>query len=178
MIEFSVYGPFQLKRKSNGCIDASKQSKRDFWERVNDVRTSLADCTGCYVFVLKAGCGTKAWYVGKAEGQSFFTEIFTHHKANIFNDVLASKKGIPQIYLIPRLSTGGKLCRPGKMRRQAIDFLETMLIGMALPRNPELKNIKDTKMLREIRLPAFVRGNAPGHPGKPAAALKRILRSG
>ncbi len=144
---------------------------------VEESKNNLSLSTGCYVFVLKNGGGSKAWYVGKAEGQSFSKEIFTSHKINVFNDVLASKKGIPQIYLIPRLSTSGKLCSPGKMRRRTIDFLETTLIGMAISRNPELKNIKDTKMLREIRVPAIIRGGALGHPGKAAVLLKRILKS-
>lgn len=177
-MDFSVYGPFEMERKSNGRIDTSKQSKQNFHSVVEEGKTYLALSTGCYVFVLKSGRGSKAWYIGKAEGQSFYKEIFTAHKTDIFNDVLASKKGIPQIYLIPRLSKNGKLCSPGKMRRRAIDFLETTLIGMALSRNPELKNVRDTKMLREIRVPAIIRGNALGHPGKPAVSLKRILKSG
>ena len=177
-MDFSVYGPFGIERKSNGRIDTSKQSKQNFCSTVEARKTKLQLSTGCYVFVLKSGRGSKAWYVGKAEGQSFTKEIFATHKTDIFNDVLASKRGIPQIYLIPRLSTNGKLCWPGKMRRQTIDFLETTLIGMALSRNPELKNIRDTKMLREIRVPAIIGGNALGHPGKPAISLKRILKSG
>ncbi len=171
-MDFSVYGPFEMERKSNGHIDTSKQSKKNFTSMVDASKFNLSLSTGCYVFALKSGGGSKAWYVGKAEGQSFSKEIFAIHKINVFNDVLASKKGIPQIYLI------GKLCWPGKMRRRTIDFLETTLIGMALSRNPELKNIRDTKMLKEIRVPAIIRGSALGHPGKAAVALKRILKSG
>jgi hypothetical protein len=173
-MDFSVYGPFEVKRKLNGLIDASKQSRQNFCSVVEESKLNLSLSTGCYVFALKSGGGSTAWYVGKAEGQPFSKEIFTSHKINVFNDVLASKKGIPQIYFIPRLSTSGKLCGPGKMRRRTIDFLETTLIGMALP---ELKNIKDTKMLREIRVPAIIRSNALGHPGKAAVLLKRILKS-
>jgi hypothetical protein len=177
-MNFSVYGPFEMDRKPNGRIDASKQSKYAFWDRLEGKLPDLGSATGCYVFVLKSGRGSKAWYVGKAEGQSLYDEIFALHKLNLFNDVLASKKGIPQVYFVPRLSTNGKLCRPGKMRRRTIDFLEAMLIGMALNRNPELKNVRDTKVLREIGVPAIVRGSTPGHPGKSAASLKRILKSG
>lgn len=177
-MDFSVYGPFEMERKSNGLVDTSKQSKKEFASIVDASKFNLSLSTGCYVFALKSGGGSKAWYVGKAEGQSFSKEIFALHKINVFNDVLASKKGIPQIYLIPRLSTNGKLCWPGKMRRRTIDFLETTLIGMALSRNPELKNIRDTKMLKEIRVPAIIRGSALGHPGKAAVSLKRILKSG
>lgn len=171
---FTVYGPFELDRKSNGRVDRRLRSL--FWERVDGKKPTLADRTGCYVFALSAGGGAKPWYVGKAESQSFYDEIFTSHKMEIFNDVLASKKGKPQIYLIPRLSTGGKLCWPGKTKRRSVDFLETMLIGMALSRNADLKNIKDTKILREITLPALVKGTTPGHPGKPASALKLVLK--
>jgi hypothetical protein len=128
-MDFSVYGPFELDRKSNGLIDASKQSRKNFCSIVEESKLNLSLATGCYVFALKSGGGAKAWYVGKAEGQSLTKEIFTTHKINVFNDVLASKKGIPQIYLIPRLSTSGKLCGPGKMRRRTIAFLETTLIG-------------------------------------------------
>lgn len=40
-----------------------------------------------------------------------------------------------------------------------MDFLETMLIGPTLERNPKLLNIKKTKLLREMKVPAVM--NSP-----------------
>ena len=68
------------------------------------------------------------------------------------------------------------MCYPGKMKRKSVEHLEKMLIGMALARNPELKNLKDTKLHKEMTLPGLIKGKIKGHPGKPAVELKKILK--
>jgi hypothetical protein len=174
-MHFTVFGPFELSRNSKGQIIKSKEAKKALIESVDHSKTDLMYYTGCYVFVLNNGGGAKAWYVGKAEKQSFLTEIFTPDKILKFNEVLSEHKGAPQMYFVPRLSPTGKLCKPGKMTRRSVAYLEKMLIGMAIARNPNLKNLKDVKLSKEMTLPGIIKGTAKGHPGTPAIQLKKVL---
>ena len=48
-----------------------------------------------------------------------------------------------------------------------IQFLEAMLIGTALRRNPEVLNVSGTKLLKEMTVPGLI--NSPR--GKPSAAV-------
>lgn len=55
-----------------------------------------------------------------------------------------------------------------------IDFLEQFLIGQALGRNPNLKNLAKTRMLRGLVVPGFI--NSPrGKYSHAVGALKDVL---
>jgi hypothetical protein len=174
-MNFIVSGAFEIPRKENGHIDNAKAAKAKFWKTVSDEREGLQYASGCYVFALNTGGGPIPWYVGKAERQSFDSEVFALHKLHHYNDVLAGCKGTPYIFLIPRLSPKRKLCRPTKSSNSSIRLLETLLIGMALRRNPKLKNIKDTAILRQLRVRGVISSDAKGNPGSAASALKKTL---
>ena len=63
-------------RKSNRYGDFDKS----FWDDVNCIKAGLPEACGCYVFALQNGHNIKAWYVGKAEKQSFRKECFFARK--------------------------------------------------------------------------------------------------
>jgi hypothetical protein len=67
-----------------------------------------------------------------------------------------------------------RFSKPTKSGYRDIDFLETMLIGMALERNRELMNVKKTKLLRELIVPGII-NNPPQRPSRPALDLQRAL---
>lgn len=142
-MQFRAAGVFEISRQGNGHVDVSVKSKRTFWHEVDDAVAGLKGALGCYVFALFNNRTAMPWYVGKAERQSFEKEIFVLHKVHHYNEVLASRGGIPYVFLIPRMTNGGRLCKPFKAQNDSIRLLETLLIGIALRRNPQLRNIRD-----------------------------------
>ena len=170
-MNFDVFGGFEIHRKSNrhGVFDKA------FWERVRASEPLLPDACGCYVFAVKNGQNIVAWYVGKTEKNTFQRECFQATKVNYYNDVFASKNGTLLLFLLPR-KTGSnrKFSKPTKTGYRDIDFLESMLIGIALERNSSLMNVKKTKMLREMHVPGVI--NSPiGHPPTRVADLRNAL---
>jgi hypothetical protein len=94
-----------------------------------------------------------------AEKQSFKNECFSAHKLNAYNDAVANKKGTPVLFLIAKRTKQNKLSKPSKKRHPSSKFLESMLIGAALDKNPNLMNIQKTKFMREMSVPCLI--NSP-----------------
>jgi len=169
-MKFSVYGGFEITRKPNrhGLFD------KDFWVRVESENAALPGACGCYVFALKNGGNIVTWYVGKTERRTFQKECFQAAKINYYNELLIDHKGTPLLFLLPRLTATKKFSKPTETGYRDIDYLETLLIGMALERNSEIFNIKKTKLLREMVVPGII--NSPqAHPTKSEQDLKNAL---
>lgn len=156
MMNYSIHGPFEIKKQKNGLVDMSKSAKKHFWDYVKEKYSSLPSSCGCYLFAIRAAKGIKPWYVGLAGKQSFEKECFTAHKINIYNEVIARKKGNPLLFLIAKRTKKGKLANPSKRGHQHNINLETILIGVTLEKNPELMNIKKTKFLKEMCVPCLI----------------------
>ncbi len=170
---FEIFGPFEVPRKHNGLVDASREAKRGFVSQVEATREGLSDAHGCYVFGIASGRGTLPWYVGKAENLSFLREVFTPTKLVHYNDVLSDRyRGKPVLFLIPRMTPRGRFCKPGE--NNTVSYLETMLIGIGMRRNAELRNKRDTKLLRELKVRGLFNADL-GHPGRGAVNFKAAL---
>jgi hypothetical protein len=174
-MRFIVSPAFKIDRKPNNHVDATRKSRARFWRTVEEEWEGLKDASGCYVFGLKTGGGPVPWYVGKAERQSFEKEIFAIHKLHHYDDVLAGIKGTPYVFLIPCITPTERYCKPTRNRNASIRFLETLLIGMAIRRNPRLKNAKDTSLLRTLRVRGLINSDIKGHPGGGATDLRETL---
>lgn len=173
-MHFEIHGPFDLERNHKSLIDNSAESKREFWDYVDEVELKLPKACGCYVFAVKASRGTLPWYVGKAEKRSFDRECLSAHKINHFNNVVAGRKGIPVLFLLPQVTKNGTFRKPTKSKRPAISALESLLIGMAMSRNRRMVNIKGTKMARNLQVEGFL--NTPRRAkGGPAGHLRKVL---
>lgn len=170
-MKFDVRGGFKIARKPNrhGIFD------KEFWKQVSDSDGDLPGACGCYVFALQNGNNIVAWYVGKTEKRTFESECFQATKVNYYNEVLVDHNGAPLLFLLPRLTnSGAKFSKPTKSGYRDIDFLETMLIGMALERNKDLTNVKKTKLLREMIVPGII--NSPqARPTGPVIDLRKAL---
>lgn len=164
-MKYSIHGPFEIK-KDEKLINRSNSAKRGFWDDVKKVDPSLPSACGCYLFAIRAGKGVKPCYIGLAAKQAFEKECFAPHKINIYNDALKSKKGTPLLFFVAKRTSRDKFVKPGKNGHQASAYLETLMIGAALEKNPELMNIKKTKFLKEICVPCLI--NTP--QGKPTQA--------
>src|SRR5215471_3743104 len=66
-----------------------------------------------------------------------------------------------------------RFSRPGSSH-QDVDFLEDMLIAMALEKNPKLINSKKTSFWRDMRVPGILNGK-PGRANLSVHDLKNAL---
>ena len=170
-MRFTVCGGFKIARKANrhGVFD------KNFWRQVSDTNKNLPKACGCYVFALQNGNNIVSWYVGKTEKRTFEKECFQATKINYYNEVLVDHNGTPLLFLIPRLTKSGmKFSKPTKSGYRDIDFLETMLIGIALEQNSGLMNVKKPWLLRELIVPGVV-NTPPGPPSRPTLDLQNAL---
>jgi hypothetical protein len=150
-MQFDIYGEFPIARNGS-LVSRTKEAKNQFWAKVEEIEPALSEACGCYVFVI----GSRAWYVGMAEKQSFKKECFALHKITQYNEALGKVNGKPSLILLPKLTPSGRFSKPGKRGHSDIRMLETMLIGSALGRNQYLQNVKGTKLLREMNVPGFL----------------------
>ena len=156
-MKFYPHCSIEIQKKSNGHIADDKESLNSFWSRVDtELKDGLSRAIGCYIFSRRAGKGILPWYVGLAEKQSFRKECFTSHKLKYYNDEVISRKGTPLLTFISKYTLGGKLVNPTGNEHRDVQFLEAMLISSCLRRNPNLYNIKDTKLLREMVVPGLL----------------------
>ena len=87
---------------------------------------------------------------------------------NQYNYSLQRVSGEPQLHLIAKLTPTGRFAAPAANGHRDIQFLETLLIGMALNQNEDLQNIRGTKFLREMRVPGILR------PGRGEGRLNSV----
>jgi hypothetical protein len=176
---FEVYGPFNLK------VEGGKICKptADWWRDVVDVYDGPTPerGIGCYMFTL-GNAQIKPWYVGKTwcEG-GFRDEAFTDHKLEHYNEALSGRKGPARIFFFPLITRhfhdpNWQLSRDRTSTRRLINWLEKTLIGMALSRNPDLQNARDTTLLRTVRVRGIIGKSPIGRPhGEVALARKALL---
>jgi hypothetical protein len=150
-MKFDVYGKFSVARNGH-LVSRSKQHKREFWEAVEECEPGLSDACGCYVFLIRG----RAWYVGMAEKQTFKQECFALHKITQYNEALARVNGKPSMVFLPKVTPGGRFASPTQRGHSDVRMLENLLIGSALRRNPDLQNVKGTRLLREMNVPGFL----------------------
>lgn len=172
-MNFEVYGPFPITRMGKGkAIAHAPADKRAFWDDVDAHHEGLSEACGCYVFVVRG----RAWYVGRAVRQTFRKECFSIHKIVQYNDALQTVSGPPSLILLAKQTRGGqRFAKPAKTGRGHPDvcFLENLLIGSALGRNPQLQNIKGTKLLKEMRVPGVL--NPPR--GRARIAVQKLKKA-
>jgi hypothetical protein len=163
---FKVSGPFPIKR-SGRAIAFGKDELGAFWEQVEETERSAC---GCYVFALQNGDNIVPWYVGKAEKATFEDRCFDYRHLVLYSLATKDRKGKPVLFLLSRRTPTERFSRPGPKMRDIV-FLESMLIGMALRRSPDLLNVQQTSMLKEMIVPGVI--NTP--QGKPRIA-ETLLR--
>lgn len=140
-----------------GCGKHNKESLATFWSRAEEeLEEGISGAIGCYIFSIRAGRGALPWYVGLAEKQSFRKESFTSHKLNHYNNAIADRNGTPLLTLIVKRTQSQKIVNPTGNAHRDIQLLETMLIFTCLRRNPNLFNVRDTTLFREMVVPGLL----------------------
>ncbi len=155
-MKYEIFGGFEVPRKSNKKSVVDARDLSSFWkDKVDAAYPKLSSAFGCYVFGLrKRGGGVTPWYVGKTCSQGFSKECFTSHKRVYYNEVIADGPGIPLLYLLARMTRDGKFSASVPWNESV--FLESMLIGRALQRNADLKNVTHATFLKKLHVPGLV----------------------
>ena len=168
---FETYGPFHLER------DFSNDWRSRFWADVEDSDEGLSNAIGCYAFCLTFGTKTLPWYVGQTVNPNGFkAEVFTDHKMDHYRKILGAKpKQRASIFLFPLMTEGYSFAKKSAKGSQAIDWLEKTLIGMALSKNPNLANNRDTRMLKNIYVNGVLGKQSPGPLNVAASAARSVF---
>ncbi|WP_156383391.1 hypothetical protein [Rhizobium sp. Root483D2] len=178
-MNFNAWGPFEFSGTDG-------QWKAEFWQQAADQEIHyncppdrLRNAIGCYMFAIKRGKQYTPWYVGQTRAAAGFEgEIFERHKLDHYRSSLASaQRSTGYIFLFP-LITGGDDWRFSTARttgKNLIDWLEKMLIGMALSKNTELRNLRDTLFLKNVWVEGVFGDQNPGRPSFPASEARKAL---
>jgi hypothetical protein len=173
-MKFFPHYSVEVPRQKSGLIAADRNTLNLFWADLDaKLDEEVSEGIGCYVFSVRAGRGVLPWYVGKAEKQSFRSECFAAHKVNHYNNIIASRRGTPLLTLIAKYTPTKRLVKPRSSDHRDIDFLETMIISAAIRRNPDVFNIRDTMLLREMTVPGML--NTPRGKSHGSVASFRAL---
>ena len=172
---YETFEGFKVRRKTGPkkkILDFSSTALKLFWEEVENDSPGLSQACGCYIFSIKASRGITPWYVGQSK-TSFKDECFQDHKKAQYHEVVNHLiKGTPILTFIARLTPNKKF--KDTLDKPEADFVEQQLIQYALVKNPELINVKNTKLPRQIQIPGFL--NSPkGRPSKGAEQLRLTL---
>ncbi|WP_405326451.1 hypothetical protein [Fibrobacter sp.] len=163
--QFEPIGPFEIPfEKRTRRIE--KEHIQSFLENGEiQKKIDLLNTRGCYIFAIRAGKGFTPWYVGQAK-KSFKQEIFTPHKKDIYNCVLANnKKGTPIMFLISS-------SKKNQLLEKEIKELESFLIFWARKANKNIKNQQNNKDTWGI---AGVYNSDIGKPSMASKNLKGLL---
>ncbi len=176
-MKFEIYGPFELPKdtdkNSRDFIDLGKEAINKFWSEIEEEVQGLKDACGCYIFVVN----NKPYYVGKAEKQTFKDECFTDNKEKHYRKASKTiKKGSPRLYFIAKKTEGrDRFAKPSKRGHRDIEFLENFFIALAVERNINLTNSKNTRFIRNIIVPGFL-NTGKGQPKEAHQNLKNVFK--
>src|SRR5574344_146006 len=165
--EFLVDGPFEIAVTNyKKARRIEKQNIASLWNDGRIGAKKYQGQTGCYIFVMRAAKGYRPNYVGKT-ANTFKIETSEPHKLDIYNRVIASKKGTPCFFLIvaPKAT---------KAVKEEIDELETRLISWARKVNKNLENIKKNKDSWSIA--GVFNSHGSGKGSSAAKSLKFLLK--
>lgn len=171
---YEVYGPFWAPRAEE---EARGQALTIFWNEIEKVDPGLSRAIGIYVFSTCHGESYTPWYVGKTNAKlGFRGEIFQDHKLSHYVTAGQRKKGYPAIHLIAKIEPNrGNFCRPSARSGREIDELETVMIGMALRANPDVRNSKKTWFNKNCHVHGIIGQPAAGRPSDAVASLRNSL---
>ena len=81
--------------------------------------------------------------------QEVFSDKNKGHYRDVYSDLGAAT---PVIFLIARLTSGGDLSKRSLPSKE-VDFIEQKLIGLSLAKNPDLINVANTRVHKELVIP-------------------------
>ena len=126
---YAVHGPFKVPTVPNLKLLDQERLGSVFWDTVqNQDKRMLDKRPGCYVFVMRAGKGYTAYYIGQAT-KNFRQECFSLDKQLKYQCALAmSGKGTPMLFLVAYPH------KQGARNKKEIGEIESFLIQQLGPR--------------------------------------------
>ena len=150
--KYRLFGPLEIPR-GDDLKDVERKALKGFWEAAEDLRAGLAAASGCYIFAIRAGLGTRPWYVGQAK-KGFQQECFTDPKLLRYNGVIGRKKGTPLLFLVARMTPTGRLANG--LDEKEVTWVENQLISHCLVANKELLNVSGVAFPTEVVIPGLL----------------------
>jgi hypothetical protein len=174
-MRYEVYGPFWAPRAQT---EATGEKLRAFWDEVERMVPDLPRAIGIYVFSTCHGETYTPWYIGKTNAKTGFRgEIFQDHKLSHYVRASERKRGYPAIHLIAKVEPVRRnFCKASERSGREIDELETVMIGMALRANPDVRNSKKTWFNRNCQVPGIIGDALSGRPSDAIATLRNTLK--
>jgi hypothetical protein len=149
-MNYHIFGGFEIPLKRHQNAVADPRDCQEFWWDVHGSQNLLCYALGCYVFAMRWRGRILPWYVGKAYKRGFIDECFAPHKRLHYNDVLSDHRGTPLLFLVARMTPGGKFSKA--IPETEARHMEINLIRFALRRNPALKNVSHAKFLQRLKI--------------------------
>lgn len=173
-MRYEIYGPYWTPRTEP---KARGEGLRAFWDEMDAAVPGLPRAIGIYLFSTCHGDNYTPWYVGKTNAKTGFRgEIFQDHKLSHYVSANQRKKGYPAIHLVAKLEPSRlNFCRASARSGREIDELETVMIGMALRANREVRNSKKTWFNRNCSVPGIIGDPAIGRPTDALITLRNVL---
>lgn len=100
--------------------------------------------------------------------------MFGAQKIVLYNEALNAVIGKPGLLFLAKRTPTNRFAKKAEKGHRDIRMVENLLIGSALSRNQKLKNLKGTKLLREMHVPGLL-NTTPGKPPPSVTALKKAL---
>ena len=174
-MQYQVYGPYWAPRAER---EATGNALRLFWDEIEELVPGLPRAIGIYVFSTCHGETYTPWYVGKTNSKKGFRgEIFQDHKLNHYVSARQRKRGHPAIHLIAKIQpVRGNYCKASERSGRQIDELETVMIGMALRANRDVRNSKKTWFNKNCQVPGIIGDAVVGRPSDAVATLRSTLQ--
>lgn len=176
---FDMYGPFEMAREE-GDVPSRQPG---FWANVQQASEKygfgpkeLEQAIGCYAFGLRHGDILKPWYVGMTVANGGFRkEVLQKHKREHYDEVVKAHRGQPIMFLMPLLTPEGRFSRDRTTNKPLIQWVEKMLFGVALRKNLECRNQRDTRYLRNVVVHGIFNSRPPGRVGPEVTAARKMF---
>lgn len=181
MRTYKTYGAFEIPcAEENGYwsfVSENSEEAKDFWKEVDLAGKghAISQGIGCYVISMRTPGGSKPWYVGLTVKRSFERECLRIYVQHLLRHVLQTK-GTPQLHLIVKFTSGGKLAKHGGGKRSHSDInrVEDHLIRFAYDRNRKLVNSKGLAFVKGHCIEGIL--NSPAHKlSKGASTLRQVF---
>ena len=176
MSDFGFFGPIEFDtRILSTDKKESLKAKKCFWEVSEKQIDKLRNAVGIYVFVIQHGTSWKPWYVGKTCSEKGFEgEIFQPHKIKVYTK-LQQKSGAYRFFFMPLLTKSGRISKNTSTAKKEIEWLERRIISIASLRNPDLENVRDTKLQSKLFVPGVVGTRRVGRPQYDAKMARSVF---
>jgi hypothetical protein len=174
-----MYGPYELARDDELILakqEAMWAEVRETSMKYDHPEKSLEQSIGCYAFGIKYGSSLKPWYIGMTIAKNGFrSEVLQDHKREHYNEVIKDHQGTPVLFLMPLLTPEGRFSRSRKKNKHLIEWVEKMLFGVAIKRNQECRNQRDTKNVRNVVVHGIFNSRPVGRQGPTVKAARAMF---